>query len=49
MKTFTFEMTDAWGDDYTMEVVANAEQEARSIANRVDDDAVADKLLGVEE
>ena len=45
---FTFEMKDAWGDDYTLEVVAETERKARSIANMIDDDAVAGNLLGVE-
>lgn len=46
---FKFEMSDAWGDNYTIIIEAANEKEARSIATVIDDDAVPDKLLGVKE
>jgi hypothetical protein len=46
---FKFEMSDAWGDDYTIVIEAKTEKEARDIATMIDDDAVPDKLLGVDE
>lgn len=46
---FTFEMSDAWGDNYDIVIEASTEKEARSIATLIDDDAVPDKLIGVEE
>ena len=49
MKKFTFTMHDAWGDDYELDVRAESEQKARSIANIVDDDAVSDELLKVDD
>lgn len=42
-------MSDAWGDDYYIIVEAETEKEAWHIATIIDDDAVPDKLLGVEE
>jgi len=47
MKTYTFYMNDAWGDDYFLNVQARTEKEARSIANMSDDDATAGKLKEV--
>ena len=46
---FKFQMRDAWGADYTIVIESNTEKEARNIATMIDDDAVPDKLLGVEE
>ena len=46
---FKFEMSDAWGDDYTIVIEAKTEKEAWHIATMIDDDAVPDELLGVEE
>lgn len=46
---FKFEMSDAWGDDYSIIIEANTEKEARTIATLIDDDAVPTKLIGVEE
>lgn len=46
---FKFEMSDAWGDNYIIIIEAATEKEARNIATMIDDDAVPDKLLGVEE
>lgn len=46
---FKFEMSDAWGDDYTIVIESESEEKARSIATTIDDDAVPRKLLGVEE
>lgn len=46
---FEFEMSDAYGDNYTIIIEAATEKEARSIATMIDDDAVPDKLLGVGE
>ena len=46
---FNFEMSDAWGDDYNIVIEAGTEEQARSIATMIDDDAVPRKLLGVEE
>ena len=45
---FKFFMSDAYGDDYTIIIEANTEKEAWHIATMFDDDAVPDKLLGVE-
>jgi hypothetical protein len=42
-----FEMSDAWGDDYHLEVCADSEAAAKSIANTVDNDAVVLRLLKV--
>lgn len=42
---FTFRMEDAWGDDYVLSIIADTEQAARKVANNIDDDAVAGKLL----
>lgn len=47
MKIFTFYMRDAWGDDYTLEVQAHSEKEARSIATLVDDYAVPEELIEI--
>ena len=44
---FTFEMSDAYGDNYRAAVVANSESQARSIADLLDDDAVSGKLVSV--
>lgn len=46
---FTFEMSDAWGDNCDIVIEASTEKEARNIATLIDDDAVPDKLIGVEE
>ena len=46
---FKYEMSDAWGDDYSIVIEAETETEARNIATLIDDDAVPRKLLGVEE
>ena len=46
---FKFEMSDAYGDDYDIVIEADTEEKAWSIATLIDDDAVPDKLLGVEE
>ena len=46
---FKFEMSDAYGDDYTIIIEAATEEKAWSIATLIDDDAVPDKLLGVTE
>jgi len=42
---YTFLMSDAFGDDYELTVEADTEEKARTIANRIDDDAVVAKLL----
>lgn len=42
---FTFQMIDAYGDDFTYSVHAATEKEARSIAERACDDASAGDLL----
>jgi hypothetical protein len=46
---FKFEMSDAYGDNYFIIIEAKTEKEAWHIATMIDDDAVPDKLLGVEE
>ncbi len=46
---FTFYMSDAWGDDYQLTITAPTEKEARSIADMIDDDAVAAELLKEEQ
>ena len=46
---FKFQMSDAWGDDYTIVINASTKKEAWHIATMLDDDAVPDKLLGVKE
>lgn len=48
MKKYTFEMQDAWGKDYVLEVEANSKKAAMSIANTCDDDAVAGKMISTE-
>jgi hypothetical protein len=46
---FKFFMSDCWGDDYIIDVIANNEKEAWRIATMVDHYAFPEKLLGVEE
>jgi len=43
---FEFEMSDAYGDDYTILINASTEKEAWRIATMIDDDAVPEKLIG---
>ena len=42
---FTFQMIDAYGDDFPYSVHAATEKDARSIAERACDDASAGDLL----
>lgn len=46
---FTFEMSDAWGDNYRLDVEAPTRQNAERIANTVDDDAVVLRLVKTHE
>lgn len=46
---FKFEMCDCWGDDYTITIESETEENAWSIATLIDDDAVPRKLLGAKE
>jgi len=49
MMVFTFQMLDAYGDDFTYSVKANTEKDARSIAELACDDASAGDLLSQKE
>lgn len=44
-QVFTFEMNDVWGDDYSIDVTADSEPNARAIAARLDDDAVPGRVI----
>lgn len=45
MKIFTFYMSDAWGDDYIIDIRGCSEKEAWDIARMIDDDAVPKELV----
>lgn len=42
---YKFHMSDCWGDDYHLTVEGNTYDEAKSKANRADDDAVVGHLI----
>lgn len=46
---YTFRMSDAYGDDYNLDISAVDLSEARSKATLIDDDAVPEYLINVEE